>query len=151
MLDPMNLRTAMLCATLVFASCAGGGTTLGCGGRGCLDLPPPPTPCPVPGLAPDPTLTLISPARGATGVVAVAVSQEQVPDPGRVEAVPPHIVEDRLRPHPGAHVDQRQLGPTVDKVDMAVIGVGEVEPVASRSDQVDTLGQPHGLGAQSKP
>ena len=68
MLDPMNLRSAMLCATLVFASCAGGGTTLGCGGRGCLDLPPPSTPCPVPGLAPDPTLTLISPARGATGV-----------------------------------------------------------------------------------
>jgi hypothetical protein len=67
MLIAVSIRPAVLVAIVALTACGGGGSTLGCGGRGCLDLPPPATPCPI--VAPvDPTLTLISPPKGATGV-----------------------------------------------------------------------------------
>ena len=63
----------------------------------------------------------------------------------RVEAIAFDVLDDGLSPHPGTDVDQRKLVSAIDQVDVAVVGVGEVEAVAARSDEVDALRQPHGL------
>ena len=71
--------------------------------------------------------------------------QYQVPDTSGIEAVAPHVLDDSGGPHSGADVDQRQLSPAINQIDVAVVGIGEVETIAARTDQVDTLGQPHCL------
>src|SRR6266566_2023513 len=81
----------------------------------------------------------------SAGVIAVPVRQYQVPDQARVEAIAFDVLDDGLSPHPGTDVDQRKLVSAIDQVDVAVVGVGEVEAVAARSDEVDALRQPHGL------
>src|ERR1700704_2063690 len=84
-------------------------------------------------------------AGSSAGVVAMPVSENQVPDSGRVESVALDVLEDARSTHPGADIDQRQLGSAVDQVHVAVVGVGQVEAVAARTDEVDALREPHAL------
>jgi hypothetical protein len=82
---------------------------------------------------------------GPTGMVAVPMRKYQVPDSGRIESVAFYVLNDSSSPHSGAYIDQCELASTIDQIDVAVIWIGEVETVAARSDQVDSLGQSHGI------
>src|SRR5581483_11935498 len=90
-------------------------------------------------------------ARGAARMVPVSVRAEDPRDALGIEARAHDVRDDRLRAHASTDVDERELGPAVEEVDVAVVRVGQVEAERSRPDEMDALVDLHRLSRRALP
>src|SRR5262249_47356022 len=88
--------------------------------------------------------------RSPAGMISVAMGENDVPDPGRVETVPAHVLDDGLGSHPGPHVDQGQFAAAVKQIYVAVIRVGEVEAHSARAHQMDPVPYFHDVSRMNR-
>lgn len=85
---------------------------------------------------------------GATGVIGMRVCQQETADPGWIDAVAGDLTEDHLRCLRGATrpgVDDDRVVIRRDQEDVAVEFIGEVEAKPAAADEMDVLGEFHGV------
>src|SRR5262249_13536188 len=81
--------------------------------------------------------------RSTTGMVTMAMCQDQMPDSGRIQISRPHVLDNGLGAHAGPRIDQRKLITAIDQVDVTVQPVSQVEAHCTGANQVDALGELH--------
>ena len=79
----------------------------------------------------------------ASCVVGVRLSQEQFTHAADIETVGRDLREDTARATAASRVDQCVVDTTVDKVNVAVVVVGETQPKLSTPNEVDVIGDPN--------
>jgi hypothetical protein len=83
-------------------------------------------------------------SRGPSRMVAVPMSEDDVTNARRVESVALHILDNGRRSHACTDIDERELASPVDEVNVAVVGIREVEALGARAHKVDAVRQSHG-------
>jgi aromatic-L-amino-acid decarboxylase len=82
-------------------------------------------------------------------VIGVRVREDEVANRFERDARRRDVREDLVGRGPDPGVDESRLAPAVDEVDVAVVGVRQVEATGAAPDEVDVLGQAHSLKSPS--
>jgi hypothetical protein len=80
----------------------------------------------------------------AARMVAMCVGAQDVGHSSRIEARLADVRDHVNRAHACTDIDQADLRAAVYKVDVTVVGIGQVEPERARAYEMDALGQLHG-------